>query len=515
MENNKNPILIIRGLSKSFPGVQALKAVDFTLLKGEIHGLVGENGAGKSTLIKCLTGVYRRDAGEIIYNGQPIDCSSPLHAQEIGISSVYQEVNLIPNLSVAENIFLGHHYPIKSGRIDWKGMNRQAKEILKWFDIIIDVEKNLGEYSIAIQQMIAIARALELQSKIFILDEPTSSLNVRETEQLFTQMRRLKAEGNSIIFITHLLDQVYEVCDTITVLRNGGYIGTYLAAELPKAQLILKLLGREIEKLDELNVKRPLTGGTAIKEKEGEAILNAKGVASQNGIQPFDITIKKGDVFGCAGLLGSGKTEIANIFFGIDTADAGSLEINGKAVEIKSPGNALKLGIALSPEDRKTQGIIEGLSVRENIILALQNRKGWKKTLSLREQTEIAEKFIKMLNIKTPSAEQAIENLSGGNQQKVIIARWLATNPQLLILDEPTRGIDVGAKAEIQKLIIELSQQDMAVMFISSEISEIVRCSTKVMIMREMKVSDILYGEDINEDTLMHSIVEGYVSNGK
>lgn len=508
MKNNKNLILSIRGLSKSFPGVQALTNVDFTLLKSEIHGLVGENGAGKSTLIKCLTGVYRRDAGEIIYNGQPIDCSSPLHAQEIGISSVYQEVNLVPNLSVAENIFLGH-YPIKSGRIDWKGINRQAKEILKWFDIIIDVEKNLGEYSIAIQQMIAIARALELQSKIFILDEPTSSLNVRETEQLFIQMRRLKAEGNSIIFITHLLDQVYKVCDTITVLRNGGYIGTYLPAELPKAQLISKLLGREIEKLDELNAKRPRTDGTAIKEKEGEAILNAKGVASQNGIQPFDITIKKGDVFGCAGLLGSGKTEVANIFFGIDTADAGSLEVNGKAVRIKSPGNALKLGIALSPEDRKTQGIIEGLSVRENIILALQNRKGWKKTLSLREQTEIAEKFIKMLNIKTPSAEQSIENLSGGNQQKVIIARWLATNPQLLILDEPTRGIDVGAKVEIQKLIIELSQQGMAVMFISSEINEIVRCSTKVMIMQEMNVSDILYGEDVNEDTIMHSIVEG------
>jgi len=514
MKNNKNLVLSIRGLSKSFPGVQALKAVDFTLLKGEIHGLVGENGAGKSTLIKCLTGVYRRDAGEIIYNGQPIDCSSPLHAQEIGISSVYQEVNLVPNLSVAENIFLGH-YPIKSGRIDWKGINRQAKEILKWFDIIIDVEKNLGEYSIAIQQMIAIARALELQSKIFIFDEPTSSLNVQETEQLFTQMRRLKAEGNSIIFITHLLDQVYKVCDTITVLRNGRYIGTYLPAKLPKAQLISKLLGREIEKLDELNAKRPRTDGTAIKEKEGEVILNAKGVASQNGIQPFDITIKKGDVFGCAGLLGSGKTEVANIFFGIDTADAGSLEINGKAVEIKSPGNALKQGIALSPEDRKTQGIIEGLSVRENIILALQNRKGWKKTLSLREQTEIAEKFIKMLNIKTPSAEQAIENLSGGNQQKVIIARWLATNPQLLILDEPTRGIDVGAKVEIQKLIIELSQQGMAVMFISSEINEIARCSTKVMIMQDMNVSDILYREDVNEDTIMHSIVEGHVSNGK
>jgi len=513
MAQSNDPILRIKGLSKSFPGVQALTNVDFTLQRGEIHALMGENGAGKSTLIKCLTGVHGRDSGEILYDGQPINCTSPLHAQEIGISPVYQEVNLVPNLSVAENIFLGR-FLVKPGRINWKEIGRQAADILKRFALDIDVEKNLGEYPVAIQQMVAIARALELKSRILILDEPTSSLNVQETEQLFTQMRRLKADGHSIIFITHFLDQVYQVCDTITVLRNGGYVGTYAADRLPKAELISKLLGKEIEKLGEVNARR-LTDERAAQHAEEDAILVADGVAGDNGIAPFSVSIQRGEVLGCAGLLGSGRTEVANIFFGIDSVNRGKLSVNGKKVEMKSPRQALKEGIALSPEDRKAQGIIGDLSVRENIILALQNRKGWKKTLSVSEQTDIANKFIKMLNIRTPSAEQMISNLSGGNQQKVIIARWLAANPKLLILDEPTRGIDVGAKTEIQKLIIELSQEDMAVMFISSEIEEIARCSTKVMIMHEMNVSNMLYGDDINEDTIMHSIAEGHVDHSE
>jgi monosaccharide-transporting ATPase len=348
---------------------------------------------------------------------------------------------------------------------------------------------------------------LELNSKIIILDEPTSSLNVQETERLFTQMRRLKDEGQAIIFITHFLDQVYEIADTITVLRNGTYIGTWPVADLNKFQLISKLLGKEAEKLSEVTTdrSRPESGD---ERGQGQSVVETRGLGKTGGVKALDLRVATGEVLGCAGLLGSGRTEVANLLFGIDAADKGVLLVEGEETKIKNPRKALQLGLALSPEDRKDQGIIGDLSVRENIILALQNRKGWFKTLSRAEQQEIADHYIEILNIKTPSADQAIKNLSGGNQQKVIIGRWLATNPRFLILDEPTRGIDVGAKTEIQKLIVELSKQDMAVMFISSELEEIARCSTKVMVMHDMKVSNTLEGDDINENTIMHAIAE-------
>ncbi|GAB4364786.1 MAG: sugar ABC transporter ATP-binding protein [Spirochaetales bacterium] len=511
---DENTILKVKGLSKSFLGVQALSNVDFTLKRGEIHALMGENGAGKSTLIKCITGVHRRDSGEILYKGKPLDCTSPLQAQSLGISPVYQEVNLVPNLSVAENLFLGRH-PRKGGRILWREQSKQAKTILREFDLDLDVDKPLGAYPVAIQQMVAIARALELKSEVLILDEPTSSLNVNETQHLFEQMRRLKREGQAIIFITHFLDQVYEVCDTITVLRNGLYVGTYPASELPKPQLISKLLGKELEKLADLTGRRK---GVAKAEDtkvdaqgRDDVLIQAKNLGRSGKIKPFDLTIYRGEVLGCAGLLGSGRTEMANVFFGIDPADSGTLTLEGKEVSIRNPRDALRHGIGLSPEDRKEQGIIGDLSVRENIILALQNRQGWRKTLSFQEQTEIAEKFIEMLSIKTPSPEQAIKNLSGGNQQKVIIARWLAANPKFLILDEPTRGIDVGAKTEIQKLIIDMSAKGLSVMFISSEIEEIARCSTRVLVLHEREMKSIIRDENLSEETIMHHIVEEHV----
>lgn len=509
-DGSADPILKIRGLSKGFPGVQALSNVDFTLKRGEVHALMGENGAGKSTVIKVLTGVYAKDSGEITYNGKLLECSSPLQAQEVGISTVYQEVNLVPNLSVAENIFLGRQ-PMKFGRMDWKTMNKEAVEILSRFDMDLDVEKNLGEYAVAVQQMVAIARALELNAQILILDEPTSSLNAQETGRLFTQMRRLQEAGTAIVFITHFLDQVYEISDTITVLRNGEYIGTWSASELDKFQLITKLLGKEAEKLSEVTAKK--VDNTQAKQNGGAInVLETRGLSREGGIKPFDINVAPGDVLGCAGLLGSGRTEVANLLFGVDSADGGTMIVDGKEQKVKSPRQAIQLGIALSPEDRKDQGIIGDLSVRENIILALQNRKGWFKTLSQAEQQEIADKYIELLNIKTPSSEQAIKNLSGGNQQKVIIGRWLAANPKFLILDEPTRGIDVGAKTEIQKLIVELSKQDMAVMFISSELEEVARCSTEVMVMHDMQLSEFLHGDDINEQSIMHAIAERHTN---
>ena len=499
-------ILTLSGITKSFPGVLALSGVDFSLLKGEIHALMGENGAGKSTLIKVLTGVYRRDAGSIEYQGAPIEIHSPLEAQRLGISTVYQEVNLVPNLSVAENLFLGRQ-PMRLGRVAWGQINRQAEEILARFDLHLDVRENLGSYTVAIQQMVAIARALELNARVLILDEPTSSLNIEEVNKLFQQMRRLKSEGQAIIFITHFVDQVFQISDRITVLRNGQYIGTYPAKGITKVELISKLLGKEYEKLSQVEVGRAERTDAAAEQ----ALIRTEALGKRARIKPFDIRIRKGEVVGCAGLLGSGRTELANLLFGIDAADSGKLYLEGKEVRISNPRRAMRHGIGLSPEDRKEQGIVQDLSVRENIILALQVRKGWFKNLSYKEQKAIADHYIEILDIKTPSSEQLMRNLSGGNQQKVIIARWLAANPQFLIVDEPTRGIDVGAKTEIQKLVVELSRKNMAVLFISSEIEEIARCSSEVLVLHDREVVETLYGEDINAQNIMNAIAERHV----
>jgi len=506
MDNQE--ILKLSGITKSFPGVLALSDVDFTLKKGEIHALMGENGAGKSTLIKVFTGVYKRDAGEMVYEGNPIEVQSPLYAQEMGISTVYQEINLVPNLSVAENLFLGRQ-PMKRGRIAWKTLNKTAGQILDRFDLHLDVRENLGNYPVAIQQMVAIARALELNSKILILDEPTSSLNIEEVGKLFEQTRRLKKEGQAIIFITHFIDQAFQISDRITVLRNGKYIGTYDTEAITKVDLISKLLGREYEKLAQVEAKK-LEQEKAAQEA---AYIRTEQLGKRGNIKPFDIKVRKGEVVGCAGLLGSGRTELANLLFGIDSSDSGTAYIEGKAVKITNPRKAMKHGIAFSPEDRKEQGIVQDMTVRENIILALQVRKGWFRNLSLKEQKEIADRYIEMLDIKTPSAEQVMKNLSGGNQQKVIIARWLASKPQFLILDEPTRGIDVGAKTEIQKLVVDLSKQNMAVLFISSEIEEISRCSSEVIVLHNREVVQTLYSEDINEQSIMQAIAERHAED--
>ncbi len=501
----QTPVLHIKQLSKSFPGVQALSEVDFVLRQHEIHALMGENGAGKSTLIKVLTGVHRRDSGEILLEGQPILVHSPQEAQKIGISTVYQEINLVPTLSVAENIFLGRQ-PIKRGRIDWKAMYRRAEEIVQErLHLHLDVRQPLGSFSIAIQQMIAIARALELSAKILILDEPTSSLNLQEVQQLFTIMRKLKQEGHAIIFITHFIDQVYEISDRITVLRNGRLIGEFETASISRVELISKLMGKE---LAEFRSAREEAEGAETRV-ETTPFLNTKGLGKKGRIQPFDLAIYSGEVLGLAGLLGSGRTEIANLLFGVEKADEGEMHLEGRSIKFSHPRDALQHGIGLCPEDRKSEGIIPDLTLRENIVLALQVKQGWFHFIKKKEQEEIANRYIRLLDIKTPDCEQAMKNLSGGNQQKAIVARWLASNPQLLILDEPTRGIDVGAKAEIQKLILSLSrEQGMAIVFISSELEEVVRCSQRVAVLRDkIKISE-LSGQQIDEHTIMHTIAQ-------
>jgi monosaccharide-transporting ATPase len=492
----------IKGLSKSFPGVKALINVDLDLKRGEIHGLMGENGAGKSTLIKVLTGIYNRDAGEIFLGGRPFEINSPEDAPKFGLSTVYQEINLIPALSVAENIYIGRE-PTRLGCIDWRSITSRAKTAIKKLDLDIDVTLPVSSFSVAIQQLVAITRALDISAKVLILDEPTSSLDSAEVAQLFAVMRKLRQDGMAILFITHFINQAYEITDRITVLRNGELVGQFETAELPRIELIAKMLGRDVSEFEGENGVED--GGQSGGEKE--VFYQVRGMERKGSISAFDLDICKGEVLGLAGLLGSGRTEIARLLFGIDRLQKGITRLNGREVAITSPRKAIGYFFGLCPEDRKTEGIISDLTVRENIILAIQARDGIFKTIPRKKQDEIVDTYVKALDIKTPGSEQTVNNLSGGNQQKVIIARWLASNPEFLILDEPTRGIDVGAKAEIEKLIVLLSREEgMAILFISSELEEVIRCSDRVAVLRDRKKLAELTGDQIEGGTIMHII---------
>lgn len=497
-----NTIVEMTGINKAFPGVQALSQVDFFLKRGEIHAIMGENGAGKSTLIKVLTGVERADTGTIRLDGEEVIVRSPQHAQQLGISTVYQEINLCPNLTLAENILIGQE-PRKLGNIDWPALNTQARELLRQrLDIDIDVTHTLESYPVAIQQLAAIARALEIASaKILILDEPTSSLDASETATLFQVMRRLKNEGMAIVFITHFIDQVYEIADRITVLRNGKLVGMFETESLPRMELIAKMIGRSLSEFDEMTAIKLRSG----QDGEGEILLEAEGLGQSGSVEPFDLELQAGEVVGFAGLLGSGRTEIAQLLYGIERPDHGKLKVGGKPARKFSPLASIGRGVALCPEDRKDAGILEHLTVRENIILALQANNGWFNFLSRQKQSEIADQYIEALSIVTPSAEQEVGNLSGGNQQKVILARALATDPQVLIMDEPTRGIDVGTKAEIQKLVLLLAEEGKACIFISSELEEVLRCSHRIVVLRDrQKVTEL--SDEVDEHTIMHAI---------
>ncbi|OKZ54337.1 MAG: sugar ABC transporter ATP-binding protein [Clostridiales bacterium 41_21_two_genomes] len=503
MENNI--VLAMRDISKTFPGVKALQHVDFTLRKGEVHALMGENGAGKSTLIKVLTGVHEFESGEIKIDGNPdsIVNHSPQEAQTRGISTVYQEVNLCPNLSVAENLFIGRE-PRKMGMIDWKTMNKKSAKILNDLNIDVSPTQNLGECSIANQQMIAIARAVDMKCKVLILDEPTSSLDDDEVEKLFVLMNRLKSEGVGIIFVTHFLEQVYAVCDRITVLRNGELVGEYEIDKLPRVMLVAKMMGKDFDDLADIK------GQHGEKNfKDAEVVIHAEGLGKKGSIKPFNIDIHKGEVIGLTGLLGSGRSELVRAIYGADKPDCGTLTVNGKTAKINTPLDAMKLGMAYLPEDRKKDGIIADLSVRENIIIALQAKRGMFKLMSRKEMEEAADKYIEMLQIKTASRETPIKSLSGGNQQKVIIGRWLLTNPEYLILDEPTRGIDIGTKTEIQKLVLDLADQGMAVTFISSEVEEMIRTCSRMAVLRDGQKVGELEQNEMSQDGIMKAIAGG------
>ena len=483
----ENSVLEMRNIHKSFPGVRALQAVDFTLCEGEIHALMGENGAGKSTLIKVLTGVYEKDEGEIYLKGldKAAAIKSPKDAQNLGISTVYQEITLCPNLTVAENMYIGRG---KNRIMDWKKVNEDADRILQNLGIPARAQQQLSDCSIAIQQMVAIARAVDMDCKVLILDEPTSSLDESEVEKLFGLMRDLRARGVGIIFVTHFLDQVYEVCDKITVLRDGQLVGEYVIEELPRVKLVAKMLGKELNDLE--NIKEKAEGYSGAKER----VLEVSGLQSDAGIKPFDLYINKGEVNGFTGLLGSGRSECVRAIFSADKVTGGTVKKNG---------------IAYLPEDRKNDGIVGDLSVRENIILAAQVLKGFFKPFSRAEANRLAEEYIKLLEIKTASADTPIKSLSGGNQQKVILARWLLTHPEYLILDEPTRGIDIGTKIEIQKLVLKLAAEGMSVTFISSETDEMLHTCSRLIVMRDRKMVGELSGDDLNQVKIMETIAGG------
>ena len=500
-------LLDIKGLEKTFPGVRALKGVNLTVNKGEIHALMGENGAGKSTLIKVLTGIYQKNGGTICFDGEEINARTPIEANEKGISTIYQELNLVLFQTVYENLFLGREPRTKFGSIDRKAMISEAKRILEELGNEIDVTRPLKNYSTAIQQMVAIARAVSINAKLVIMDEPTSSLDTHEVQVLFRIIRQLKSKGISVIFISHKLDEIFEICDRLTVFKDGEYVGDYDIGELNQLKLISLMVGKDTVELE--------------RNKQGYEFANAKVIAEMKDIRQgmrlngINIEIKQGEVVGLAGLLGSGRTELAQVLFGSGMPDNGEIFWWGEKAGIHSPADAIKKGMGFCTEDRKTEGIIPHLSVRENITIALLpklNSFGFVKT---KEQDEIVRSYIDRLKIKTPTPEQAICNLSGGNQQKVLLARWMCMNPKLMILDEPTRGIDVGAKAEIEQLIQEFSKSGISVLMISSEIAELERNCDRIIVMREGRVIGELAGDQISQDKVMETIARGSESEGK
>ncbi|GAA2008748.1 simple sugar transport system ATP-binding protein [Nakamurella flavida] len=502
-----SPIVSMRDISISFPGVKALQDVAFRLFPGEVHSLMGENGAGKSTLIKALTGVYTIDSGTISVAGRDVAFSGPAQAQAAGIATVYQEVNLVTNLTVAENIMLGRE-PRRFGLIDWRAMRKRARQVLTSLNLDIDPGSLLASHSIAVQQLVAIARAVDINASVLVLDEPTSSLDAREVAELFAIIRSVRDSGVAVLFVSHFLDQIYEISDRITVLRNGELVGEYPVAELPRISLISKMIGKDFAALEELEAG---TKRDARDRVEGGAFLAADGVGRTGSVQPFDVEIHPGEVFGLAGLLGSGRTEVARLLYGADRNDTGSLTIGGQPVKLKSPRVALDQKIAFASENRKSEGLIGDLTVRANIVLAMQSARGWLRQIPRRQQDELADKYIKALDIRPANPDALVRNLSGGNQQKVLLARWLITEPKLLILDEPTRGIDVGAKAQIQKLVATLSDDGMAVVYISAEMEEVLRLSHRIGVMRDrVKIADI-----VNQGVTVNDIMELIARTGE
>jgi len=492
-------LLQARGIVHAYAGKRALDGVDFTLRAGEVHALMGQNGAGKSTLIKVLTGAAPLQSGQISLAGQSIRPTSTQDAQRHGISTVYQEVNLCGNLSVAENIFAGRQ-PLKrwtrGGGIDWRGLNQRARTLLAGLEVDVDVRRELASLPVAVQQMVAIARAIDISARVLILDEPTSSLDSDEVEKLFSAMRRLRDSGMAILFVTHFLDQVYAVSDRITVLRNGRLVGEYPATALDHASLVAAMVGRNSSR------EAAITSGTpaAADTRDQPPVISTRNLARRGSVSSVNLEIRPGEILGLAGLLGSGRTEVARLLFGLDRADAGEIRVNGQPASLANPAQAIAHHLAFCPEERKTEGIVEDLSIRDNIVLTLQARMGLWRKLKASERSELTDRLARLLDIRAANLDGPIGELSGGNQQKCLIARALATNPRLLILDEPTRGIDVAGKQEIMNQLTQLAAQGMALLFISAEVDELLRVATRIVVMRDRRQAGSLPGGSTEDE---------------
>jgi simple sugar transport system ATP-binding protein len=498
LDTGTEPVIDMRGISIAFGGVAALAEVDLRLFPGEVHAIMGENGAGKSTLIKALTGVHVIDAGSITVDGKEHRFSSPAESQAAGISTVYQEVNLAPNLTVAENMLLGRE-PRRWGGIDTRAMNRKAAATLERLGISLDPASELGTHPIAVQQLVAIARAVGQEvehgdARVLILDEPTSSLDADEVEKLFAVMRTLREHGTAIVFVSHFLEQVYAVADRMTILRNGRLVGERMVAGTSRLELVQLMIGRDLEDLDRLDREVSATSSAATRTPA----LKAIGLSRKRSLEAFDLELYDGEVIGIAGLLGSGRTELARLLFGADTADGGELEIRSTRHKLRTPRHAIDRKIGFSSENRRSEGVIEDLTVADNMLLALQASRGWLRPIPASTRTRLVREYIEALDIRPADPQALMRTLSGGNQQKVLLARWLVTQPEVLILDEPTRGIDIGAKAQIQQLVADLARNGMSVVFISAELEEVLRLSDRLVVMRDRRKVD----ERPNDDDL-------------
>jgi ribose transport system ATP-binding protein len=482
----------MRHIGKEFPGVVALDDVNFTLLKGEVHVLLGENGAGKSTLVKIISGAYQKSAGGLFLDGDEIEIKNPRHAQHLGISIIYQEFNLIPELSAAENIFLGREFLLSPGVIDQKKVDKKAQSLLDDLGVTINARHLVGDLGVAQKQMVEVAKALSLDAKIIIMDEPTSALTNNEIAELFSTIKKLRASGVSIIYISHRLEELFEIGDRVTVLRDGKYIGTHHISRLKHHDLIRMMVDRE---LTEQYPKQ--------KQQIGDEILRIENLNRKGSLEDINFTISRGEILGVAGLLGSGRTELARVIFGADKIDSGMIYIDGKLQNVNNPKKAINLNIGYLTEDRKTEGLVLDLSVQSNVCLASLEQFSKFGVISVKKEVQAATKYVKDLRIKTPGLNQKVLFLSGGNQQKVVVSKWLCSNAKVLIFDEPTRGIDVGSKVEIYQLMNRLTASGVGILMISSELPEILGMSDRVMIMREGSIAGIYNTDGITQEKIL------------
>jgi ABC-type sugar transport system ATPase subunit len=488
-------VLEMNGIGKTFPGVKALEGVNLTVREGQVHALLGENGAGKSTLIKILSGAYTRDEGEILVDGEPADIKVPADAERLGISTIYQEFNLAPNMTIAENIFLGH-LPTKLGKVDWATVKTRARELLDRLDVDLNVDTLTGTLSVAQQQMVEIAKALNRNTRILIMDEPSAVLSEHDIVNLFGVVRRLQATGIGIIYISHRLREIFELADEVTILKDGRYVDTKHVADVTMDQLVRLMIGRDLEDV------YPKRSGDA-----GEVVLEVSHLAQAHLAKDVSFQLRAGEIIGFAGITGSGRTEVARVIFGADKATSGHMTLHGKPYRPRSPRDAINHGVALVSEDRKRQGLLLKLQVYFNTTVSGLDRLTTFGVLRLKDEISLVQKWIKALRIKTPSPEFMVVNMSGGNQQKVILARWLSLGIKVFIMDEPTRGIDVGSKSEIYQIMADLAKEGVAIIMISSELPEVLGMSDRIIVMREGRaVKELSRAEASEEEIMLYAV---------